>query len=372
MPKRISDLPEYRVVSGSMYVPVVDLNASSSIRNKKMKIDELMKYYPTSSTSYINRTPGFGYFGNGSNDNGNFSSSIQVSSSFSSVSQDGNPIIFNFKSLFISESLLFSPPYRCKGMLIFVDGDCTISGTVSMTAKGANATGQDCSFYPINPPYLGYYWNDIVFPSASYRSLVSSTGSLFGNPTPINQTGSNGLSLGTGYSGGGGTGGSNTSNTGTSGSAGTSFSGGSGGGGRGSTAAGASTVNGGAGGAGGTGGGGGAGNPGGSPNGGEGTGGLLILIVKGNLYIGPSGSIQSNGSNGGSATSASCSGGGGSGGGIVYVYYANNLFSSSIASTITVTGGIGGAGSGSGFKGGDGGSGSLIVQNLFNAFPIIY
>lgn len=125
MSKRISDLPEYRVISGSMYVPVVDLNASSSVRNKKMKIDELMKYYPVSSTSYINRTPGFGYFGDGSDSDGDFSSSVQVSSSLN-VASDGNPIILNFKSLFISQSLLFSPTRRCKGMLIFVDGDCTI------------------------------------------------------------------------------------------------------------------------------------------------------------------------------------------------------------------------------------------------------
>ena len=371
MSKRISDLPEYRVISGSMYVPVVDLNASASVRNKKMKIDELMKYYPVSSNSYINRTPGFGYFGDGSTGNGNFSSSVQISSSLNS-STDGNPIILNFKSLFISQSLLFSPISRCKGMLIFVDGDCTVSGTISMTAKGANTTPQDCRFYPINPPYMGYYWTDVIFPTAQYYSPVWDIGSNGGSAGPVNQKGANGSSAGTGYSGGGGAGGSNTTNTGSSGGYGISFSGGSGGGGRGSTAAGASTVNGGAGGAGGTGAGGGAGNPGGSPNGGQGTGGLLILIVKGNLYIGPSGSIQSNGSNGGSATSASCSGGGGSGGGIVYVYYANNLFSSSIRPAITVTGGIGGAGSGSGFNGGYGGTGSLVVKNLFNAFPIIY
>ena len=96
MSKRISDLPEYRVISGSMYVPVVDLNASASVRNKKMKIDELMKYYPVSSNSYINRTPGFGYFGDGSTGNGNFSSSVQISSSLN-LSTDGGPLILNFK-----------------------------------------------------------------------------------------------------------------------------------------------------------------------------------------------------------------------------------------------------------------------------------
>jgi len=378
MPTRISDLPEYYTVSSSMYVPIVDLLATGSNKNKKISLGELFKFYQTTS-SYTTTVPGFFFFGDNKDGDGNFSSSVQVSSSFS-TSLDGDPIIKNFSSLFISESLLVSPNNRCKGMLIFVDGDCTISGSLSMTAKGANIAGQDASFNPINPPNLGYYWNDVVFPSSSYRSFVFATGSA-GASNSSSSIGSNGRSLqllgsGSGYSGGGGSGGAGVSpNFGGSGSAGTSFSGGSAGGGGGSGSAffgGHAAINGGAGGNGTSGGGGGAGNPGGSPNGGEGTGGLLILMIRGNLYIGPSGSIRSNGSNGGNAVSVNSGGGGGSGGGVMYIYYGKSFISSSSSPAITVTGGIGGAGSGSGLKGGDGGSGSLILSNIYQSYPITY
>jgi hypothetical protein len=378
MPTRISDLPEYYTVSASMYVPIVDLLATGSNKNKKISLVEMFKFYQTTS-SFTTTTPGFFYFGDNRDGIGNFSSSVQISASFSS-STDGDPIIKNFSSLFISESLLVSPINRCDGMLIFVDGDCTISGNLSMTAKGASAVPLDASFTPINPPNLGYYWNDIVFPSSSYRSFVFVAGSA-GSSNAASTTGSNGRSLqllgsGSGYSGGGGSGGSGVApNFGGSGSAGTSFSGGSAGGGGGSGSAffgGHAALNGGAGGSGVSGGGGGAGNPGGSPNGGEGTGGLLILMVKGNLYIGPSGSIRSNGSNGGNAISVNSGGGGGSGGGVMYIYYGKSFTSSSSSPSITVSGGIGGAGSGSGLKGGDGGTGSLILSNLYQRYPIIY
>ncbi len=175
MPTRISDLSEFYTVSASMYVPIVDLLATGSNKNKKISLIELFKFYQTTS-SYTTTTPGFFYFGDNRDGDGNFSSSVQVSSSFSSVT-DGDPIIKNFSSLFISESLLISPTNRCDGMLIFVDGDCIISGSLSMTAKGASGVGIDASFFPLNPPNLGYYWNDVVFPSSSYRSLVSFTGS---------------------------------------------------------------------------------------------------------------------------------------------------------------------------------------------------
>ena len=366
MPTRISDLPEYYAVSASMYVPIVDLLVTGSNRNKKISLENLFKFYQTTS-SFTTTVPGFFFFGDNRDGNGNFSSSVQVSSSFTST-QDGDAVIKNFSSLFISESLLVSPTNRCKGMLIFVDGDCTISGSLSMTAKGANATGSDASFTPINPPNLGYYWNDIVFPASTYRSYVFAVGSAGGGTTT--SAGINGYSNLNGYSGGGGSGGGFGGWPSGAGATGTSFSGGSGGGGSYSFSTGTTAA--GFGGSGGSGANGGAGNPGGSPNGGEGTGGLLILIVKGNLYIGPSGSIRSNGSNGGTAGSANSGGGGGSGGGVMYIYYGKSFASSSVSPSITTAGGIGGAGSGSGYKGGDGGSGSLVVANIYQRYPITY
>jgi len=370
MPTRISDLPEYYAVSASMYVPIVDLLVTGSNRNKKISLENLFKFYQTTS-SFTTTVPGFFFFGDNRDGDGNFSSSAQVSSSFAVTSDgdDGAAIIKNFSSLFISESLLVSPTNRCKGLLIFVDGDCTISGSLSMTAKGANATGSDASFTPINPPNLGYWWNDVVFPASTYRSYVFAVGSSGGGTSAL--AGINGYSNLNGYSGGGGSGGGFAGTyIGGAGAAGTSFSGGSGGGGAYSFSTGTTATS--FGGAGGSGANGGAGNPGGTPNGGNGTGGLLILIVKGNLYIGPSGSIRSNGSNGGTASSANSGGGGGSGGGVMYIYYGKSFTSSSVSPSITTTGGIGGAGSGSGYKGGDGGSGSLVVANLYQRYPITY
>jgi hypothetical protein len=148
------------------------------------------------------------------------------------------------------------------------------------------------------------------------------------------------------------------------GNTGTCFSGGAAGGGSGSitgTSGGnAGSANGGAGGAGvnvggaGITAGGGAGNPGGAgaiggSAGSNGTGGLLILIIRGNLTIGASGVISSNGASGGDG---SC-GGGGSGGGTLVILYAGTLSNSG---TIQANGGPGGTGTG---NGGAGGAGSV-------------
>ena len=86
---------------------------------------------------------------------------------------------------------------------------------------------------------------------------------------------------------------------------------------------------------------GGAGNPGGSDgsigtqgnnDAGDGTGGLLLLIVKGNLTIGSGGSIQANGTRGGdsSANNDNSSMGGGSGGGHIMIMCGGNINGGSI------------------------------------------
>lgn len=375
MPIKISDLAEYASVTQSTYIPIVDLSVTPTV-NKKIQVQNIKYFFGPNSSSYVSTMPGFFYFGDNSDGIGNFTSSVQITQSFSS-SLDGPPIIKNFSSLRISQSLVVTPTNRCDGMMIFVDGDCIISGTISMTARGASGSAQDASFFPINPPYLGYYWSPLVFPSSRYQSVVSASGALGAPSSAINTSGSNGFDGLIGQSGGGGSGGSSVTLVGAPGGRGISFSGGAGGGGRGSTAPLTGSSVGGAGGNGGVGGGGGAGNPPGtgsvaSASGSVGTGGLLVLIVKGNLMFGPSGSIQSNGSNGGNASSASCSGGGGSGGGVVYVYYGKQLITSSTFLPVFANGGVGGLGSGSGHRGGSGGSGSVVVANLYQTFPISY
>ena len=106
---------------------------------------------------------------------------------------------------------------------------------------------------------------------------------------------------------------------------------------------------------------GGSGNPVGTGPGtapqGNGVGGLLILIVGGNLTIGGSGSINANGYQGsGEGPGAGHSGGGGSGGGKVITLHAGTLSNSG---SITSTGGAGGSATSpanyqTGREGGDG------------------
>jgi len=372
MPTRISDLPEYTSITASAFMPIVDVNELVASKNKKIQISEIRKYFfrsGTLSSSFTKHTPGFYYFGDNSDGPGNFSGSItalrtRISGTFAST-QDGPPVIKNFSNLFVSRSVTISPTNRCRGLLIFVDGDATISGSISMTARGARFTGSDASFTTINPPYLGDYWSTQLFPSASYLSRVFSVGAAGGGPATAGTAGTLGKS-------GGGGGGRQSLGVGGTGGTGTAFSGGSGGGG-GSNLTTNAGLNGyafgGAGGAAGYmpsgGGGGGAGNPNGI--GGttitSGTGGLLILIVRGNLKIGPNASITTNGSAGNNGSAAG--GGGGSGGGVVYIYYGGTLTN---LGSITSNGGSGGTGPGG--AGAAGGAGSITIAKLNTAFPV--
>ena len=381
MPTRITDLAESTNITASSFVPIIDNNEATNSKNKKISITDLRKFNyanQQNSSSFTKHTPGLYYFGDNSDGAGNFSGSIttlrtRISASFAST-QDGVPVIKNFSSLFISRSVVISPPNRCRGMLIFVDGDATISGSISMTGRGAKFTGSEASFSVLNPPYLGDYWSTQLFPSASYLSRVFAVGAAGAPAGPAGSlpgvAGSAGI---LGRSGGGGSGGGGALTvSGGAGSVGTSFSGGSGGGAGGSNSAGGGAVSfGGVGGAGSVAAaGGGAGNPAGV-NGvvvGEGTGGLLILIVRGNLRIGPNGSIAANGITGNGSTSSSNGTGGGSGGGILYVYYGGTLTNNG---TATASGGVGGSATpATSGLGGAGGAGTAIISKLNVAFPV--
>jgi hypothetical protein len=391
MPQPISQLADYTTITGSAFVPIVDVNESVLSKNKKISIDDLRDVYFKSgvllSSSFTRHTPGFYYFGDNRDGRLNLTGSIAtvrtfVSRSFAST-QDGPPVIKNFSSLFISRSVVVSPTVRCRGMLIFVDGDATISGSISMTARGAKFTGSDASFRSINPPYLGDYWSTQLFPSSSYLSRVFAIGASGGpaGPTP-SSVGGTGVTGTLGRSGGGGGGGGQAA-AGGAGSAGTSFSGGSGGGGGGPSPGANGFAFGGQGGPTLGYGGGGAGNPGGvtpaaapsSPlpvSAPSGTGGLLILIVRGNLKIGPNGSIAANGISGGNGLAGfGTAGGGGSGGGVLYIYYGGTLTNNG---TVTSNGGSGGLtgtpATPTVNQGGAGGAGTAIISKLNTAFPV--
>jgi hypothetical protein len=352
------------------------------------------------------------YFGTGAD------GAVTISANTSlAVTEDTGPVIVNYSTLTVNASTTLTTNNRCKGLVIYVTGDCTINGTVSMTARGAAAAATNRALINIfrndagagiesgtpNTTYFGAA--EVMGGDASAnvqefraelsggaggaaRNIPAATGD---DPQPTTSiAGLAGSAGAAGQSGGGGSGGvaaASASAIGGAGAAGNVYSSGSGGGGSASTDGRSDGGNQGdgvaSGGAGGRGtarseggpaaGSGGAGNPGGavydmgSTNSGSvgstGTGGLIWLIVGGNLTLGSGGVISADGSDGGNATaSGAAAGGGGSGGGRVVVIYAGTLTNNG---TIRASGGSGGTAGGGGqaAAGGAGGAGTTeIVQ----------
>lgn len=294
---------------------------------------------------------GHNYFGTGSDGTVTISSNTNLTST-----TDGDFVIKEYDTLTVNSGVTLSVSNRCKGLIIYVKNNCTVNGTITMTAKGPNlASPTEGIAFPRHLDSAGV--KGLV---TDYRSVATGGAGGAGSVVVGNPGGT--ITNGTG---GGGSGGSGY-NTSGAGAAGTSFSGGTGGGGGNSGSSGTSgATNGGAGGNGGAtgavGSGGGAGNPGGSgANGGSsgstGTGGFLSLIVGGNLTIGAAGVISCDGVNGGSggATGSYPGGGGASGGGRVVVLYAGTLSNSG---TVRANGGSGGGPGGQ--PGGSGGAGQV-------------
>lgn len=281
---------------------------------------------------------------------------------------DTKMCIYKYKGdLTINSGVTINPQVRKKGFLIYVANTLINDGTISMTARGASAVGQNVLLYKNSD-------NSYEYVSAVGGSGGGAVG--ISNAPSLSIAGKSGTDGSYRSTGGGGSGGvfnnvSGYSGSGTGGT-GTSYSGGSGGGAttsRGVTYYGNPGSNtGGTGGAGksnyysNTGGysaGGGAGNGGGAPAypsccvayaGTGGTGGLLII------YAGTfenNGTISSNGSSGGYGTGAS---GGSSGGGSI------NIF----ASTISSYGIIVANGGATQTYGSLGGQGTINVGQIYN------
>jgi len=306
---------------------------------------------------------------------------------------DGDPVVRSFSKMTIQAGHIVRPTNRCKGMYLFVEGDLIIDGELTMTARGANAPGK---FVGIDPRRGVFINSEDIF-TALGLAVIQPTGGA-GAPKRSIGSGNENSYGGGGYAGspgingacgGGGGGGcehqNGGSSTGGAGSEGTSFSGGAGGGG---VAAAGRTVTAGSGqpngGPGGNGRcdtidsnnkrravGGGAGNPGGAGHrvapsnysaysGENGTGGLLILVVQGDIIFGPAGKITSNGSGGGKGHNAS---GGGSGGGAIHIFHKG------IITDPTKIQAQGGAGATSAVttiytRGGNGGAGSIVITKI--------
>ena len=317
-------------------------------------------------------------------------------------SYDGDMIVRNYKNLTVNTGHTLKTSQPCRGLLIYVSENCTIDGSIDMGMRGGSHYG-GCNADPtasggsdssaVSATGLRYP----VFTSGGSETLaaadfagcgtaaveaVANQPAISGNGTilTVSRVGGAGAAgvvnacCGSDASGGTGASGATDANTistggGGSGAArhtsptysgaggqGSCFSGGSGGGGC-HGAAGTTPGTPSYGGQGGQGGGcsgcsagGGAGNPGGSPHreansGSQGTGGLIWLIVGGNV----SGNIYAQGNHGGGIWGGGSTkrGGAGSAGGAIHVMHVG---SSSVSLSLQ-----GGDGSNSGGYGGTGG-----------------
>ena len=285
-------------------------------------------------------------------------------------SYDGDMVLKQYTSLTISAGDTMTVDHPCRGMFIYVQGDCTINGTLSMTGRGAFADptasgGSDGNAVNASGLQFGLITDSgsssHTNAAASLNGCGTTVRTAFGNQsnavsngtiyTLVRQgangapqtatisgdtdgdgaTGIAGSSGSTGQTGGGGSGTymkeGDGIGSGGAGAYGSCFAGGSGGGGASNapthTHHGGAAVNwAGAGGAAASNGyptGGGTGNPGGaivsSGTSSSGNGGLIILIVGGSITVGGSGSIEANGVAAHNVSSAYQVGGGGSSGG---------------------------------------------------------
>ncbi len=377
------------------------------------------------------------YYGNGSDGASVISSDTQLVVPNKNGSYDGDYVLKQYTSLTINSGATLTTDQPCKGLFIYVSGNCTINGTLSMRARGAasnpdsvlgangiryavrTAVGHSASlatseFTGCGSAIIAAVANQ---PGDGGRRIIqipkrganggASVGCSNNGCQVAGSTGSSGSASGTDTvsvtSGGGGAGGhyydTNSCGGSTSGLAsgrggnGTAFSGGTGGGGKMSGTGVAGSVptqgddNGGEGGEGGNGhcGGahvttGGVGNPGGWDQYGSisqsgytqtyqransGTGGVIWLIVGGDLTI--NGAIDVRGTNNTNYSSnrtynGNYGNGGASAGGIAILLHKGSYSNSG---NIYINGGvydIGGQG-----HGGAGGSGSSVAIQLANS-----
>lgn len=315
---------------------------------------------------------------------------------------DGPMACYRYGALTVNAALTVTN--RCRGLVLLCDSlSVGAAGSISMTARGAAGSSKwanqdigiptsmllsakntswttflawlqsnnycifDPTLFACPPPGMGDVIADYANWAARMAAIVSAAGCGAGANKTNTGTGTTGLA-GTNAPGGGGTGGSN--GYAATSAPGTVWGGGPGSGGCGSymatTKGFAPDQYGGVGGIGGPAGatynsGGGAGNPGGAgylggtgvgAAGSAGTGGVLIIIVRGDVTLTTGHALTAGGTAGGAASgnTTNC-GGGGSGGGFVGLYYGGALTGTP---NLTASGGSGGTSSNSGGPGGAG------------------
>ena len=311
--------------------------------------------------------------------------------------QDGPMVVQHYNNLTVAAGHTLTVTNRCKGLLLVVHGNLTVSGTITMLSRGAAAVAVEENIsrkldnaveirWPTNLEEINtwlrknYYrgmdveaallaadlWPTIddLSPFITVGCIIPAVGGSGGagavNGGAAYRTGSTGAA-GTNRQTGGGGGGASYNAVGGQGAPGTGYSGGPGGG-AGYNANGANGADNGD--KGGDGKGnyacGGGGNPGGAGTGGRangvaGTGGLLIIICLGNILINAGGSIHANAP---SNSPVSGPAGGGAGGGSVNIFHKGTYIN---GGTVSANGGPANHIHGSG---GTGGAGCVTVTQL--------
>ena len=273
---------------------------------------------------------------------------------------DGDMVLRQYSSFNLSSGNTLAPNNDCRGVMIFVDGDATINGTINVNgAYGGTPADMTWDMGIIKSGQTGSFTNSITNwgrGSTDANTNLSALETIMNTKFPVftnagqtistHSSSSGDATGGTGWGGGAANEGQNSNNQGSP------FAGGAGNAGDIDGTPSAATRYGGQGGDGRGGAyamGRGAGNPSGSGNNsaGNNTGGLFFLMASGD--INGSGTIDCSGSNGGYAAFTSVEvlyayGGGGSGGGRI-ILLAGGTISSSI--TTNVNGGSGGGAVGS-------------------------
>jgi hypothetical protein len=331
------------------------------------------------------------FFGDGSD--GDFNSTGNVT--FSATLHSGL-IVKQYRSFRLNAGHTMTVNNPCRGLVIYVQEDCIIDGTIDMSQKAGLAPNGEIVPMLITKDIMQYYRLTTTLQAlkggaggnGGYGGSTLATDTS-GRQTSVGIGGGGRQNLG-GFGGGGSGGGLDFGNKGGIGGSITfaelgggdseqlirsasNISGRNGMFGSGATGAVSLTTGSTAGKGGkcngGGGGGSGAGSSGSSSAGGDGApaGGFICIIVGGNMTL--NGTIRANGGNGGNGSasvgtggtggSGGGGGGGGAGGGVIAVYYRGTFTNNGTLQVNGGSGGSGGAGSGSGEAGGPGQSGSV-------------
>ena len=112
------------------------------------------------------------YFGDSSDGDVTISADTSLTST-----EDGDMIVMNYGNLTIDATKTLTVDNRCRGLLLFVDGDLTVNGTISMTGRGCHANPADSIKSGwIDVPTAGYsYEGDATNPANAFNGTIDAS-----------------------------------------------------------------------------------------------------------------------------------------------------------------------------------------------------